>query len=184
MQIIDLKKIIILLSLVFAVYIFSDSPAFAQEITITNIQTNPSQVHVGDSFRINATMVNNSSDIINFNGGCQSPLSATFDNNVSIGQAMGCFAIYKVILTSGQNTTVVGPGSGDLYTATSSGTTNANVIFAYQTANKTENTISKTFTFDISERASIPEFPSVVGIIFAIATLSAIVMVSKTRNLG
>ncbi|MDE1768931.1 MAG: hypothetical protein KGI28_00060 [Thaumarchaeota archaeon] len=169
---------------VFTIYFISSSPAFAQEIIITNIQTNPSQVHVGDSFRINATIVNNSPDTINFNGGCLSPLSATFDNNVSVGQAMGCLAIYKVVLNPGENTTVVGPGSANLYAATSSGTTNANVTFAYHATNNTENIVSKTFTFDISQSAIIPEFPSMVGIIFAIATISTIVMVSKRHSLG
>ena len=157
-------------------------PAFAQGIELTNIQTSPSQVHVGDSFRINATVVNNSPDTIYFNGGCQSPLSAIFGKNVAVGQAMGCFAIFNVVVKPGQNATVVGPSSSNSYTATSLGITNANVTFAYQMGNKTENSISQVFTFDISERASIPEFPSVVGIIFAASiTYSIFLMVSKVK---
>ena len=83
--------------------------AFAQGIDLTNIQTSPSQVHVGDSFGINATVVNNSPNTIYFNGGCQSPLSAAFDKNVAVGQAMGCFAIFNAELKPGQNATIVGP---------------------------------------------------------------------------
>ncbi|MDE1829642.1 MAG: hypothetical protein KGI25_04905 [Thaumarchaeota archaeon] len=177
-----MQKIIISSSLIFVACFLAGSPAFAQGIELTNIQTSPSQVHVGDSFRINATIVNNSPDTINFNGGCQSPLSATFDKNVAVGQAMGCFAIFNAELKSGQNTTVVGPASANSYTATSSGITNANVTFAYYTANKTENTISTIFIFDISERTPIPEFPLGSVLIITIVVIFGIVF-TKSKKL-
>jgi len=175
----------ILLSLISVACFLEGLPAFGQGIELTNIQTSPSQIHVGDSFRINATVVNNSPGTIYFTGGCQSPLSATFDKNVAVGQAIGCFAIFNAELKPGQNTTVVGPGSANLYTASSSGTINANVTFSYQIENKSENSVSKLFTFDISEKTSVPEFPSIASVIFTVATMSAIaVMVSmKNRNL-
>jgi hypothetical protein len=177
----DLGKLIGLPSLIFVVCFSTALPAFA-EVEITNIQTSPLQVHVGDSFKINATVVNNSTGTINFNGGCQSPISTTFDRNVAVGQAMGCFALYNVELKPGQNVTVVGPGSDKSYTATSSGSTDANITFAYQTGNKTE-TISKIFTFEISQSAPVPEFSSMVGFVFAAAIVSAIfVMVSKPNH--
>jgi len=154
-------------------------PAFGQGIELTNIHTSPSNIHVGDSFQINATIVNNSPGMIYFNGGCMSPLSATFDKNVGIGQAMGCFAIYNANLKSGENTTVVGPSNNISYIANSTGTTNANVTFSYTMENKSENTISKSFTFDISERTSIPEFPSISLMIFALATLVSVVFASR-----
>ncbi len=178
----DLRKIIILSSLIFVACFLGDSPALAQEIELTNIQTSPTQVHVGDSFGINSTVVNNSPDTIYFNSGCQSPLSATFDKNVVIGQAMGCFAIFNAEIKSGQNATVVGPGSANSYTATSSGITNANITFAYKTGNKSENTISKIFTFDISGRTPIPEFPFLSVLIFTVATMSAIVVMVSMKN--
>lgn len=171
----------ILVSLIFVSCLLT-MPAFGQGIKLENIQTKPSQIHVGDSFQINATVVNNSSDTIYFNGGCLSPLSATFDKNVAVGQAMGCFAIFNTTLKPGQNTTVAGPGSANLYTANSSGTTNANVTFSYQIGNKSENTVSKLFTFDISERASIPEFPSIAVAIFTVATISAMVFMVSRKN--
>ncbi len=179
----DLRKIISLSSLIFIACFLAGSPAFAQGIELTNIGTSQTQVHVGDSFRINATVVNNSPDTISFYGGCLSPLSATFDKNVAVGQAISCLAIFNAELKPGQNTTVVGPSSAYSYTATSSGITNANVTFTYQTGNKTENSVSKIFTFDIYERAPVPEFPSAVGAIFAVAILSLIfVMVSKKND--
>lgn len=158
-------------------------PAFGQEIELTHIHSSPSNIHVGDSFQINATIVNNSPGMIYFNGGCMSPLSATFDKNVAIGQAMGCFAIYNANLKPGENTTVVGPSNSISYVANSTGTTNANVIFSYTVENKSQNAISKSFTFDISERASVPEFPSLSLVIFALATFASIVLVSRKNNL-
>jgi hypothetical protein len=172
----------ILMSLIFVFCFLDGLPAFGQEIELTNIQTSPSQIHVGDSFQINATLVNNSPGTIYFNGGCLSPLSATFDKNVVISQAVGCLAIYNADLKPGKNTTVIGPGSGNLYTANSSGTTNANVTFSYQTGNKSENTISKLFSFGISERTSIPEFSSITTVIFTVATMSAIVVMVSKKN--
>ena len=169
-----------MLSCTFVASFFTDSPAFGQGVELANIQTIPSEVHVGDSFHINATIVNSSPDTIYFNGGCLSPLAATFDKNVLINQAMGCFAIFNAQIKPGQNSTIVGPGSANLYRAASSGTTNANVAFSYQTGNKSENTISKLFTFSISEKTSIPEFSFVAGVVFTLAIMSSIiVMVSK-----
>ncbi|MGI0070362.1 MAG: hypothetical protein ACREAN_08940, partial [Nitrosopumilaceae archaeon] len=178
----DLRKIISLTSLIFIACFLAGLPAFAQGVELTNIQTSPSQVHVGDSLRINATVVNNSPDTINFYGGCQSPLSANFDKNIVVGQAMGCLAIFNIDLKPGQNATVVGPGSANSYTANSSGITNANVTFSYQTGNNTENTISKLFTFDISERTAIPEFPLLPLVIFTVATMSVMVVMVSMKN--
>jgi hypothetical protein len=177
-----LQKKFSLTSLILVACFLTSVPAFAQAVELTNIHISPSQVYAGDSFRINATVVNNSPDTINFNGGCQSPLSATFDKNVAVIQAMGCFAIFNVQLMPGQNTTIVGPSSANSYTATSSGITNANVTFAYQTGNRTETTISKIFTFDISERTPVPEFPFVSAIFAAAIILGISVIVLRKNN--
>ncbi len=179
----NLQKITILSSLIFVVYHLATLPVFGQEIDLTSIQTNPLHVHVGDSFQINATIVNDSPGTIYFNGGCQSPLSTIFDKNVAIGHAMGCFAIFKTDLKPGENAMIVGPSQDNSYTANLSGITNADVIFSYQTENKSENTISKSFTFDISEGTYIPEFPSIQVLIFTIAVMSSIVvMVSRNDH--
>jgi predicted secreted protein with PEFG-CTERM motif len=171
-----------LMPLIFVACFLGGLPAFGQEIELTNIHTSQSNIHVGDSIEINATVVNNSPNTIYFNGGCVSPLSVIFDKNVATGQAMGCFAIFNANLKPGQNTTVVGPGSANLYNATSSGITDANVTFSYNAENKSQNTISKSFTFDISESTSIPEFPSISIVIFAIATTVSIVLVSRKNH--
>jgi hypothetical protein len=158
-------------------------PAFGQEIELANIHTSISNIHVGDLIKINATIINNSPDMISFNSGCMSPLAATFDNNVGISQAMGCFAIYVQNLKPGENTTVVGPSNSISYIANSTGTTNANVTFSYTVENKSQNTISKSFTFVILEKATIPEFPSIALVIFTISILASVVFVSQKNNL-
>jgi predicted secreted protein with PEFG-CTERM motif len=158
-------------------------PAFGQEIELTNIHTSSSTIHVGDSVQFNATIINNSPNTISYNSGCMSPLSATFDNNIVLGQAMGCLAIYVQNLKPGENITVVGPSNSISYIANSAGITNANVTFSYTMENKSQNSVSKPFTFDILEKASIPEFPSIALVIFALATLMSIVFVSQKNNL-
>lgn len=168
-----------LLPLIFVAFFLQVLPAFGQEIELANIHTSPSNIHVDDSIQINATIVNNSPNAISFNSGCMSPLSATFDKNVGVGQAIGCFAIYVQNLKPGENTTIVGPSNSISYIANSTGTTNANVTFSYTTENKSQNTVSKLFSFDISERVSVPEFPSLAIVIFALATLVSVVLVSR-----
>ena len=155
--------------------------AFAQQIELTDIHTDPTQVHVGDSFQVNATIVNNSTDTILFNGGCQSPLSTSFDKNVILGQAMGCFALFNQILLPGHNATVISPGSGNSYTAASSGDTNANLTFVYHFSNNTQSRISKNFTFAISA-APVPEFPYAMGYTLVLAAVSAILIMNLTRS--
>ena len=172
-----------LLPLIFVVFFLQVLPVFGQEIELANIHTNPSNIHIGDSIQINATIINNSSNTISFNSGCMSPLSATFDKNVGVSQAMGCFAIYVENLKPGENTTVVGPSNSISYIANSTGATNANVTFSYTTENKSQNIVSKLFSFDISERASVPEFPYLAMMIFALATLVSVILVSR-KNLN
>ena len=156
-------------------------PVFAQDVQITKIHTSPTTIHVGDTFEINATIVNNSPAIIYFNGGCLSPLSATFDKNVLVNPAMGCLALFNANLKPGENTTISGPGSNKLYFANSTGTTNVNVTFSYTDENKSEKTISQLYDFDISQSAVIPEFPSLSPVILALAILMSIALISKKK---
>ncbi|HYL65489.1 MAG TPA: Hint domain-containing protein, partial [Candidatus Limnocylindrales bacterium] len=133
--------------------IFDTTYAFGQGVNVVNLTTTPSNVHVGDSFRINATIVNDSPNIIFFSGGCQSPLTAIFDANVEINQEIGCYAISNNALRPEQNVTVSGPSSGTIYTASSVGRTNANVTFSYESGNSTYLS-SSAFSFTTSEKVS------------------------------
>jgi len=178
----NLQKIIVLTTLIFASCFLECLPAFGEGIELQNIHTNPPNIHVGDSFQINATVVNNSPDTIHFIGGCQSPLSATFENNVNVGHAISCFAIFNASLKPGESMTIVGPSSGILYTAISSGIINANITFSYQTGNRSENIISKLFTFDMSDGNVIPEFPLLSVAIFTVTVMAAIISMVSMKN--
>jgi predicted secreted protein with PEFG-CTERM motif len=112
-----------------------------------------------------------------------SPLSANFDKNIIINQVMGCLAIFNANLKPGENTTILGPGSNNSYLANSTGTTNTNVTFSYTDENKSENTISKSFAFDILANTPIPEFPLISLVIFTISILVSIVLVSRNHNI-
>jgi hypothetical protein len=56
------------------------------DVSIQNIQLNPSPVGVGNIFTINAILVNNSTNPIFFHNGyaCDPPFSVTFDNHVTV----------------------------------------------------------------------------------------------------
>lgn len=182
MQIGRFPKIMLLIPLIFVACFLEGVPAFGQQIELTNIQTSPQNIHVGDSIRINATIVNNSPSTIYFNGGCISPLSVTFDKNVQTSQAMGCFAIFNENLKPGENAIISGPSQANSYIASMPGTTNANVTFSYNAGNNSQNTVSKLLTFDISESSSIPEFPSISIVIFALAIMASIILISRKNH--
>src|SRR5690349_637795 len=62
-------------------------------VHLIDLQAIPKTVKVSDTFRLSATIINNSTNTISFIGGCESPLSATFDQHVSTEQSPHCLAI-------------------------------------------------------------------------------------------
>ena len=153
------KKIVrTLLLLLPACFVFFFTPVFGDsqdKVGLVDPQTQPSSIHVGDSFRLSVLVVNNSTDTIHFNGGCSSPISASFDTNIiRTDNLIGCLAITNITLKPGENTTVTGPSSNIKYTALSSGMTNTTLSFSYQLG-ESSNTISKSFPIDISDRTPL-----------------------------
>jgi hypothetical protein len=137
--------------------IFNSTMVFGDEnqnnIQLVDPQTQPSSIHVGDSFRLSVLVVNNSPNTIRFYGGCSSPLSASFDKNVvGVDSLVACLALTNITLKPGKNTTVTGPSSNISYTASAAGITNATLSFSYQIGENTSKTISKSFSFTISEK--------------------------------
>ncbi len=137
--------------------IFNSTIAFGDEnrnnIELVDPQTQPSSIHVGDSFKLSVLVVNNSPDTIRFYGGCSSPLSASFDKNVvGVDNLVACLALTNITLKPGEKMTVAGPSSNISYTASATGITNATLSFSYQIGENTSKTISKTFSFTISEK--------------------------------
>jgi hypothetical protein len=120
-------------------------------IVLANIQTEPQIVIVGNTFRIGATVINDSPHTITFIGGpCDSPLSTTFDRNVLVQHGPQCYSVAQLVkLTPGQEASVTGPSIGTIYKAISAGQTTAIVTFHYYVTQYYSSSVSKSFVFTI-----------------------------------
>lgn len=133
-------------------------------VTILNPQVQPSAIKVGDTFDINATLVNNSTDTINVHNGCGGPFSVSFDDHAAIILKRVCnWMPIQIILQSGENITGTSLTSNLGYNATSSGTTNATITFSYNIVNQTASNmtsnartmnVTKSFLFTIANQPS------------------------------
>jgi len=135
-----------------------------QSVEILNPQVQPNTIKVGDTFAINATIINNSNNTINVQNGCGGAFSVTFDNHATteVNKICNWMAI-QIILKPGENITASNLSSNLIYKATASGTANATVTFSYIVGNQTGSnvsfggnatSVSKSFTFDISNETS------------------------------
>jgi hypothetical protein len=117
---------------------------------VSNINTNPQNVHVGQQFKIQATITNNLNSPIKFVGNVcgTSPLNIEFDNNVQIQNTNTCQAISFTTLNPNDTTTVQGSG-GTIFTASNPGTTNAKIAFNYNTEGDKQDSTTKSFSFEI-----------------------------------
>ena len=129
------------------------------DVTITNALVQPPTIQVGDTFVINATLVNNSTSAINVKNSCGGPFSASFDAHAKVELKKICnWMPILIILQPGENITGSSLFSNLTYRAISPGTTNATITFSYVTYHKTSNlsfdnnstNISKSFLFTIS----------------------------------
>src|SRR5207245_135843 len=106
----------------------------ANGVEIQNIQTLPLAIIVGQTFKINATLVNNSSNpIFVGHGSCGAPFSVTFDNHVLVSaNNINCTTELIVQkLNPGEKITATSPSLDLVYKATEAGTTNSTVTFQY-----------------------------------------------------
>ncbi|MBI1829521.1 MAG: hypothetical protein HY222_04935 [Thaumarchaeota archaeon] len=126
-----------------------------QSLQILDITTEPSIIHIGTSFLIYADVSNQNPYSIYLNGGCVSPISATFDKNVETKNGITCFAMSNEEIKPEQQTRIHGPSIGTTYNATSIGLTNAVVTFTYQAQGKTE-TVKSSMQIRISSPSSTP----------------------------
>ena len=142
--------------------------AFAQNETSTNtnnveiqnIQVEPSTIKVGDTLKITATLVNNSTNQIFLSYGvCEGKFSVIFDNHVAVSKkSVPCVLMaIEQRLDPGTKTTGTSPGSFPphgtptvTYTANATGIANATVTFSYSDSG-IEKTISKSFLFTIND---------------------------------
>ena len=135
------------------------------DISIQNIQTLPPAIMVGQTFHINATLINNSpNSIFVGHGACEAPFSITFDTHVLVStNNINCtLQIIEQKLNLGEKITATSPYIDLVYKATEAGTTNATVTFSYSiwdpaTQSDIEKKISKSFLFTIYGNNTKPQ---------------------------
>src|SRR5579872_1260400 len=150
--------------LIFSASQFLNKVQADNDIEIKNIQTVPTAVIIGHTFKINATLVNNSTNpIFVENGVCDAPFSVTFDNHVLVRQNNISCTLQAIEhkIDPGKEFVASSPNLDLAYVASQAGTENATVTFPYvmQDQNNQSNnkaTISKQFFFTIYNRTKVP----------------------------
>ncbi|MBI3622560.1 hypothetical protein HY212_00580 [Candidatus Pacearchaeota archaeon] len=141
----------------------STIPSDTNNVEIQNIQVQPTIIKVGDTFTVNATLVNNSPNTIFLQHGvCDGPFSVVFDNHVTVNQNQIVCPMIAMLqkINPGEKITITSPGSALTYRATTSGTANATVTIPYtidqtdQSQSEIAKTISKSFSFTITKSSS------------------------------
>ncbi len=105
-----------------------------RNIIIDSILTNPSLIHAGDYFTLNATVRNNSNDTIDIlNFGCNGPMRLLFDKSIEVKAISSgiCYNPKHVItLRPGESTVLSGPDT-ELYRGITEGIVDATVQLEY-----------------------------------------------------
>jgi hypothetical protein len=164
--------VLILLGLFLVMPFLEPVQADNNNVVILNPQVQPATIIIGDSFAINATLVNNSTNTINVKNGCGGPFSVSFDSHVTVEPKKVCnWMAIQIILAPGGNFTGSSLASNLGYNATSPGMTNTTVTFSYTIENQTGSNstfnvqtanVSKSFSFMISNQSAqtTPVIPS------------------------
>ncbi|MGI0087871.1 MAG: hypothetical protein ACREBI_07900 [Nitrosotalea sp.] len=142
---------------------FELEPAQADDtnnISIKNIQVQPSTVKVGTTFSISATLVNNSTGQIYVEtNDCTGAFSVIFDNHVNATTPQACtYMLMEHRLDPSKKFSSTNPPSGIIYKAISPGTVNATVTFSYSVLDREEK-ISKPLLFTISNSSTSQSLP-------------------------
>ncbi|MDR3782030.1 MAG: hypothetical protein P4K92_01785 [Candidatus Nitrosotalea sp.] len=153
-------------------------------IMIVNTQVMPSVIKVGDTFVINATLVNNSTNTINVKNGCGGPFSVALDEHAKAEVRVCNWMAIQIILQPGQNITASSLASNITYRAIESGVANATVTFSYIVKNNTSpnlsfdndvTDISKSFVYTVSNQS----VPSISGISLPLAQFKSGVLANN-----
>jgi hypothetical protein len=137
--------------------IYHDTAFLSGGVLLLAIHTQPIVVHVGNFFRIQAMVLNNSPGTISFAAGpCDSPVSAIFNKNVVVKHDVSCLAgastsaaTHLVKLRPGEKVSTIGTPIGTTYQAVASGPTIASVTFDYQLGTGANASSIKSFEFSI-----------------------------------
>jgi hypothetical protein len=138
--------------------IYHDTAFLSGGVLLLTTHTQPIVVHVGNFFRVQAMVLNNSTGTISFTAGpCDSTVSAIFNKNVVVKHEVSCFAgaaltsaaANLVKLRPGEKVSIIGTPIGTTYQAVASGPTIASVTFHYQLGTGANASIVKSFEFNI-----------------------------------
>jgi len=137
---------------------YHDTAFLSGGLLLLVIHTQPIIVHVGNFFRIQAMVLNNSPGPISFAAApCDSTVSAIFNKNVVVKHEVSCFAgtastaaaTHLVKLRPGEKVSTIGTPIGTTYQAVASGSTIASVTFHYQLGTGADASSIKSFEFNI-----------------------------------
>ena len=116
-------------------------------VKLENIITVPNEVHVGDTFEVNATVINTLPLNITFiAGNCNSDFSTNLNNIVEEIMTPQCMnRVLPTVLEPGDKTTVQErSGTGKQYKAVAEGEANGNAILSYSIEIKPEGSLLTT----------------------------------------
>ena len=116
-------------------------------VKLENIITVPNEVHVGDTFEVNATVINTLPLNITFiAGNCNSDFSTNLNNIVEEIMTPQCMnRVLPTVLEPGEKTTVQErSGTGKQYKAVAEGEANGNAILSYSIEVKSEGSLLTT----------------------------------------
>ena len=110
-------------------------------VTLENVITVPNEVHVGNTFEVNATVINTLPfKVTIIAGNCNSDFFTTFNNNVEEIMTPQCMnRVLPTVLEPGDKTTVQErSGTGKQYKAVAEGEANGTAILSYSIEVKPE----------------------------------------------
>ena len=116
-------------------------------VKLENIITVPNEVHVGDTFEVNATVINTLPLNITFNAGnCNSDFSTNLNNIIEELMTPKCMnRVLPTVLEPGDKTTVQErSGTGKQYKAVAEGEAKGNAILLYSIEVKPEGSLLTT----------------------------------------
>jgi hypothetical protein len=130
-------------------------------IEILNLNVEPTTINAGDTFSINGSISNNSTNTISVHNECAGPFLVIFDDHATVTMEKVCnWMPIQIILKPGESRDVTTSiGSNLVYNADSSGIVNGNVTVSYDVINESnpdlsniDNTISKSISFTINDK--------------------------------
>jgi hypothetical protein len=108
----------------------------AGKVCIDHTVSRPILTSVGDTFTLNVLVTNNSPNAIFYHDLCMSPITADFDNHVSVQSKIGCLITDTRSIPAGQSAWLKGPASNTVYGAVQAaplGDVTSIVTFTYHT---------------------------------------------------